>query len=223
MANNGPFPNPQSEYHTYVNRVIPYLDANKTRLKVPATPIGKLLALHTKWKDIYLKSESGNTRTTPVIQTRNDLRKKITTLLRKVFRDIPASLLTTNDRSTMNLKARKKKNAARPAIKERLGLNLRVEDGAVIKITCRRPGDEDRPSRHKHSDAIELKWTLGAEGPSSSDDCSNTEIITRSISRLRLNQSLAGQRFWCYARWKNIRDDKKSGTWSRRKTAIISD
>ncbi len=223
MAKSGPFPNPQGKFNTYVNNAIPYLDSNKTRLKVPATPISKLLALHTQWKDIYPKSRDGNTRTSTVILTKNQLRKEITALLRKIYRDIPDSALTTNDRSTLTLKARKKKNAARPAIKERLHLSLRVEDGSIIKITCRRPTDEDRPSRHKHSDAIELKWVTAAEGPASPADCPNTVIFTRSISRLRLSQSLAGQRFWCYARWKNIRDDNKSGTWSRRKTAIISD
>lgn len=223
MARSGPFPNPQGEFNTYVNRVIPYLDANKTRLKVPATPISKLLALHTQWKDIYPKSRDGNTRTATIILTKNQLRKKITARLRQVYRDIPDSALASTDRSTLKLKARKKKNAVRPAIKERLSLSLRVEDGSIIKITCRRPGDEDRASRHKHSDAIEIKWTLGVEGPTSPDDCPNTVIFTRSISRLRLSQSLAGQRFWCFARWKNIRDDNKSGTWSRRNTAIISD
>lgn len=223
MTKSGPFPNPQDEFNIYVNHVIPYLDANKTRLKVTATPISKLLALHTQWKDIYPKSQDGNTRTSTVIGKKNTLRKEITALLRQVYRDIPDSTLTTTDRSTLSLKARKKKNAARPAIKERLHLSLRVEDASVIKITCRRPTDEDRPSRHKHSDAIELKWAIGVEGPTSSGDCPNTEIFTRSINRFRLSQSLAGQRFWCFARWKNIRDDNKSGTWSRRKTAIISD
>jgi len=223
MASSGPFPNPQGKFDSYVNIAIPYLNTNKTRLKVSATPIGKLLTLHTQWKDIYPKSRNGNTRTVTIIGKKNTLRKEITALLRQVYSDIPDSTLTTSDRSTLTLKARKKKNAARPAIKERLHLSLRVEDGSVIKITCRRPTDEDRPSRHKHSDAIEIKWALGAEGPTSPGDCPNTEIFTRSINRFRLSQSLAGQRFWCFARWKNIRDDNKSGTWSRRKTAIISD
>jgi len=223
MASSGPFPNPQGKFSIYVNRVIPYLIANKTRLKVPATPISKLSALHTQWKDIYPKSRDGNTRTVTVILTKNQLRKEITALLRKIYRDIPDSALTSADRSTLTLKERKKKNAARPAIKERLHLSLRVEEGSIIKITCRRPTDEDRPSRHKHSDAIEIKWIVGEEGPTSYDDCPNTGIFTRSISRLRLSQKLAGQRFWCFARWKNIRDDNKSGPWSRRKTAIISD
>lgn len=223
MAKSGPFPNPQAKFSSYINNAIPYLDANKTRLKVPAAPISKLLAMHTQWKDIFLKSVNDNTRTTAVIQKKNKLRKDITALLRKIYRDIPGSALTTTDRLTLGLKARKKKNAARPTIKESLGLSLRVEDGSIIRITCRRPSDKDRPSRHKHSDAIELKWITGDEGPTSASDCPNTEIFTRSINRFRLNQSLAGQRFWCFARWKNIRDDNKSGPWSRRKTAIISD
>ncbi len=78
MASSGPFPNPQDKFDTYVNRVIPYLNANKTRLKVSATPISKLLPLHTQWKDIYPKSRDGNTRTSTIIGKKNKLRKEIT-------------------------------------------------------------------------------------------------------------------------------------------------
>ena len=223
MASSGPFPNPQNKFNSYINSVIPYLDINKTRLKVPAAKANKLKTLLDDWNITYPRHINRAKRTAVVTQNKNDLRKEITTLLRQVYRDIPASVLTNHDRSTLKLKARKKKNATRPAINDRPGLSLDVSGGAIIKVTTRRSGDEDRTSRHKHSDAIELCYKIGGDGPASPGECTNTIIYTRAIHTLRLNAANAGQRFRCYVRWKNIRDDNKSGPWSRQATAVITD
>ncbi len=221
MTRSGPFPNPDSDYNTYIKRAIPYLDTHKARLKVSAASINTLKDLLKDWKDVYPKSRSGATRTTSITARKTELRKKITNRLRAVYRDIPQSVLTVKDRATLGLKKRAKKHSKRPAISSSPGVALQTMGSSWMRVTCRREKDSDRASRHPDADAIELCYKIGGEQPESPAGCDTTIIFTRSIYLLKLDPVDAGQRLWCYARWKNIRHHQKSGPWCELRRAII--
>ena len=72
MASSGPFPNPQNKFNSYINSVIPYLDINKTRLKVPAAKANKLKTLLDDWNITYPRHINRAKRTAVVTQNKNE-------------------------------------------------------------------------------------------------------------------------------------------------------
>jgi hypothetical protein len=100
------FPTQDSDYNVYFAIVVAYLTANAVRLGIDPNDIAALAAILLVWNDLYPKSTNPHTATHSIIVDKNAARANGETRLRKVYDDIPNSVLITEDRSTLHLSER---------------------------------------------------------------------------------------------------------------------
>lgn len=103
MSGSKIFPAANSDFNDYVNEAAPYIGNNKTRLLVSGDNLTKLGTEMTVWNDIYPQSADLENTTQTIINKRNKSRKRLEDILRDIYKDIPESVLTEDDRSVLNL------------------------------------------------------------------------------------------------------------------------
>jgi hypothetical protein len=156
------FPTKDADFNTHLGSVVTYLNSEAARLQVAATRLATLTTLKTAWDDLYPKSTNPNTSTKTIRDQKNDTRESIETLLREIYDDIPASVLTPADRNELNLPERDSIPTPRGKMNTVPGVILASRTGRNIDVECRVTGDSTRPSRHPDSDAIEWRCNVAA-------------------------------------------------------------
>lgn len=219
----GIFPTRDAEFNTYFGTALSYLTANNARLQVAAADLTELGAIKTDWDVKFPLTQSSNTTTTTLVEEKNELRDDAEDLLRKIYGDIPQSLLTPADRNTLNLKERKP-GSPRPAIITEPILIPETLPGAFVKFVCRVENDESRPSIHPDADGVEIKVSIDAAPPTPpnpNQDFQYTFFSSKASFKQATDPSLAGKRLYAIARWKNNTDDTKSGPWCRVQSVML--
>lgn len=223
MSTPGIFPTRDDERNVYYNNAIPYIDANKVRLTVTPASVTNLLSQLANWNTTYPKVKDANLSTKTFRDEKNELVKKIEEMLREVYADIPASLLTEADRNTLNLKKRDLVPTGRAAISITPYIKVNSLNGALIDIICRTDSDSTRASKLKGADGIEMQYSVGGTAPASPADCPKNYFSTKSRFKLQLDVADATKKVHCFFRWKINSDAAKSGPWTKLISAVISD
>lgn len=231
MADGGQIPNKLEPFNTFINRIIVFLAdvANQARLGVSdgnkdamVDALGDSSTSGT-WIYLWALTSSDTTATKPLRETRDKLKKSMSTLVRTVYDDIPESALTDSDRTTLLIPVRDKKPSERTKITTRPTLKLIVQGGASFIVENRVDKDQTRPSKHPDCDYIELRYCIQPTPPASVNECNVTKILSKARDILNLDPSTAGQNIHCYSRWANKTDETKSSNWTRLHSAVISD
>ncbi len=231
MAEGGKIPIKLGNFNTFIIRIVPFLadPANQARLGVSDDNkndmVDKLGAAGVTgtWVYLWALTSSSTTATKPLRNSRDTLKKEMSTLVRKVYDDIPESALTDSDRTTLLIPKRDKKPSKRSKIKTRPTLKLLVQGGASFLVENRVDKDQTRPSKHPDCDYIELRYIIQPTPPASVNECNVTKILSKAREVLELDPSTAGQKIHCYSRWANKTDEAKSSNWTRVHSAVISD
>lgn len=106
MPKLGPFPSKEADLNNYFLAAFAYLILNKTRLRLSEEDENILNELFSEWNTKYPISQNENTRTKITIKDKEDAKDNLMVFLRKVYADIPNSILTNQDRITLNLLSR---------------------------------------------------------------------------------------------------------------------
>ncbi|MEC4050211.1 hypothetical protein OX284_012280 [Flavobacterium sp. SUN046] len=106
MPKQGRFPGKDAELNNYFQVAILYILLNKTRLRLSQEDEDTLNDLFGEWNVKYPLSQNENTRTKITIKDKEDAKDRLIVFLRKVYADIPNSVLTNQDRITLNLLSR---------------------------------------------------------------------------------------------------------------------
>lgn len=231
MADGGQIPNKLEPFNTFINRIVAFLAdvANQARLGVSDANRDELVAklgdttTSGSWIYLWALTSSETTATKPLRNSRDNLKKSISTLVRAVYDDIPESALTDSDRTTLLIPKRDKTPSERTKITTRPTLKLIVQGGASFIVENRVDSDQTRPSMHPEADYIELRYCIQETPPSSVNECNVTKILSKARDTLNLDPSTAGQNIHCYTRWANKTDESKSSNWTRLHSAVISD
>jgi hypothetical protein len=133
------------------------------------------------------------------------------------------SSITDPERGGMSLKPMKTKKGKRSAIVGTPMVLAQTMNGGWIKMTVRETTDSNRPSMHPLADAIEVVYCIGGTPPASPKDCINTFISTKAKFIIELGIEYAGKKIYGFVRWKNIRNNNKSGQWSTLFSRMIAD
>jgi hypothetical protein len=108
----GVFPNSNDDSNNYFNTVVPYLNSNSARLQISAANLTAVNDYYDKagvvqndlgWKQLWTLYSNEDTVTTSVRDLIKTRKVQLRTALRTVYKNIPDSLLTVNDRNTLNL------------------------------------------------------------------------------------------------------------------------
>lgn len=103
MNRRGIFPSKEAELSLYFTSSIKHVKSNAERLKVAREDSDLLQSELDEWIIIYPKSQDDETSTKLIVAEKNDVMERIKTSLKRVYGDIPQSVLTANDRAILNL------------------------------------------------------------------------------------------------------------------------
>ena len=217
-----------------------YIRTSKTHLLITPPPPGNVphyerlgltdaqkdawVVFHNNWVTTYDLWSNKATRTSTLTKEKNKIKKDFIAFAEQPLLTISGSEnITLEDREALNLPERDRQPTARASIETAPFVNINVLSGTRLKITCRVEEDSTRASRHPAADQIEMRYQIGGTPPANAGVAPLVETFTRSISNLQLPLEKAGQRIWCFLRWKNSSDKTKSGPWSHSETAILTD
>jgi len=215
MPNSGPFPSKDADLNNYAQRGNTYLNTNKVRLVINAADLAALTASITQWNITYPLSQNPDTCTVAITKSKNTLRKQIETLLRKIYGDIPKSVLTADDRATLNLKAHAKPTPA-PVPDSVPAVELHGGSGNQVIVHYKQEVGKHGSSHHTAKpdkvSRMELCYKTGDPVPANPDGCNKTVSIGKVPHKLNFDTSDSGKRLYAFARWVNTRN--QPGPWT---------
>jgi len=217
------FPTRDADFNSYVQISIPYLIINKIRLTISAANITDITALKAVWDSVFPKSQDANQRTITITNDKKQARTDLEIKLRSIFADIPASVLNSSDRSTLNLKERDHTPTPRPAIESSPVAKLSSGPGARMEAVCRTDSDSSRSSVHPDADGIEVAYVVGTSPPASPAACNKIIFSSKAKFTVQADIADAGKKMFAYMRWKNSTSEEKSGPWSSVISATVAE
>jgi hypothetical protein len=198
---------------------------NMAAWNISATAFNKLQTTRTPYETAYKKITNRKTRTSVQVKEHRHQRNSYTRVIRTFVKEQLAGNTAVSDsvRKGFRLKLLDNKKSRRSKIDTEPTVFVGTMNGAWMKIVCRVEHDSSRPSMHPLADAIEIKFIIGLTAPISPDECNQTFISTKAKFILRLHIADAGKKVFGYVRYKNIRNDEKSGPWSSLFRCMIAD
>lgn len=218
------YPTSESDFHGEINIDIPYLNtaANKARLVTTPTAIDaltKAVTLLTQYNNEYLQSFNKNTVTDSL---KNSLKKDASQLesyLYQILDDIPASILTAADSST--LKIEKKEATTRTPAKKPKQIPFIMISGYKHLLLTLFIGDTDTPDKRakpESVDGIEIEVAFYAPNATIPTGVIPSNMFNHWVTSGRTKVVLefpaeyAKNTIFIRARYVNTR--KETGTWS---------
>lgn len=227
MSNSrGLFPTKDADFNDYFTNAGPYVVSNSARFLVSPQNLADLSTFIGSWPALYSSSQNQNTVTKTITDNKNQMRDDIEDLLRSIYDDIPNSVLTNDDRNTLNLHE-PKPASARPVIDTQPDVIIHAKAGSRMQVENRVESDQTRPSRHTDSDGVEYRYWLtdtntpttpptpGSPSSPSSAAAPTTKFSSKAKFIIQLAETDGGKMLNMQCRWKNIIDDTKSGPWSQ--------
>lgn len=220
------------KFNEFVNEAVPHMDSNRVRLGITVANRDVLKNLHddpaagTGWLQIWPQSQSDNLRTRTITGLKDTLKEDITELMRDIYKDIPESVLTEEDRNVLRIFERDTIPSDRPAVATAPFVDLKVLDGGRVKFTCRVEKKAKRGSRHQDADFAEVRYTLtslGAPTPADPLALVNRHDSKKATFTIDFGVPNAGKRLFCFVRWAVTGNAEKSGPWAQVMTTVISD
>ena len=111
MAHRGIFPRQEGDMNLYFQAVVAYLLLNAARLLLTPDNETAITNKLANWMRTYPLTKSKSTATVTATENKDEARDEIKTTLRDIYLDFPASILTKEDRLTMNITERSLKYA----------------------------------------------------------------------------------------------------------------
>lgn len=213
MPNEGPFPSKEADRDAQFKIVVPYLEENETRLNVSKANNSEANTDLANWEDWYKQSQNPNTSTKLIVANKNTAGEKMMNTLRRIYRDIPQSALTADDRRILNLLERSTSHTPVPVPTTfpmgKVNNNTRLEH--TISFT-----DEEG----KHGKPAGVRgcqiWCKEGEPVLSVKELHFLATDTSSPYLNKFDVSDVGKTIHYWLRWENSRGE--TGPWS----AVIS-
>lgn len=214
------FPSREAIRSEYYNAAVPYLldDDNKVRLGISITNTAKLTNGLGQWQITYANATNPSLRTKSVITEKNLADAFLMSTLQAVYRDIPQSKLTPNDRVVLNLQERRTPTKApvpltRPVIVIGIAQYLRH----TLNIH-----DEETPTRRAkppRTRGVQIWQYIGNTPPASDADYSLLAVSSTSTYIVNFSSADAGKIAYYKCCWENTIGE--TGPWSAVFSAMI--
>lgn len=225
----GIFPTQDSKFNEYLNGVVPLLTTDATRLGVSAARVTELGTRKSAWDTIYPLASNDSTSTKVNVAEKNTQRDGFIAFLRLIYKDIPQSVLTENDRTVLHLYERDP-HTARTRILDRPVMSLTPQGGGTVQVKARGLEDGNRASMHPMADVLELAYLIidplndpdGQRAPHTPEDCPSTKMFSKASFVLALGTSAPGKRLYLFARWGNTSNPDLSGPWCNLLTQMLT-
>jgi hypothetical protein len=209
MPNSKPFPSKEADLNTYFQAVVAYLILNKVRLLLSAANQALLTAQLTAWNAVYPASQNTNTRTKSIVQNKDIAKDILMSTLRLVYADIPNSVLTVEDRNTLNVAERSTARTPAPVPTTKpigqIDTSMRLEH--TISFT-----DQDGSTAKPDGVRGCQIWFKIGEPAIDPSELAYMTTDTASPFTYQFNGVNAGKTVYYWLRWENTRGE--TGPWS---------
>ena len=217
MPKQKPFPSKEAELDIYFRLVVAHITTNFIRLHVSETNKVAANEALEEWKIIFPLSQNSNIRTKSIVANKNSVRDTLMSILRKIYADIPQSILTVEDRNAIGLIERKStRTTPAPPTTHPIGyintinrlqhtISFTDEDGSLAKPKGVRGCQIWCKVGEPVTDVQELRF-----------------IATSSASPYvhKFDIPEAGKTVYYWLRWENTRG--KTGPWSAAVNATVN-
>ncbi len=218
----GIFPAPEDLFFNYTRGAVALLvlAANATRLGISAAKIAAINAAANAYWTAYAKANASMkaTRTPNDVKDRVSTRATLTGVLRDVYRDLPESLLTTADRSILNLQERRPSTPA-PIPTTRPVLTIDASNRFQHLLFFRDEATPGTTTKPLGVLGAEIYFFIGAAAPADPKQYQLLAFDTNAPYLATFDGVNAGKPVWYIARWRNTRD--QVGPWSATVMATI--
>jgi hypothetical protein len=208
MPKNGSFPSKEADLNTYFQAVVAYLILNKVRLLLSSANQALLTAQLTAWNAVYPASQNTNTRTKSILQNKDIAKDILMSTLRLVYADIPNSVLTVEDRNTLNIGDRNAPKTAAPVPTTKpigqIDTSMRLEH--TISFT-----DQDGSAAKPDGVRGCQIWFKIGEPAIDPSELAYMTTDTASPYTYQFNGVNAGKTVYYWLRWENTRGE--TGPW----------
>jgi len=219
MSIRGPFPSKDADFNDYFQHAQPYLLANATRLSVSAGNQTALGTVFSDWNSIYPQSQNPGIRTTSITIEKNNQRDEIEDLLRSIYGDIPESVLTAQDRETLNLHERDTTPTHINPANYAPGLSIDSILTGSHTLRISNPGNPNTQAMPE-GNKVEIQYCTGADGlPPAQLVFSNSKTTGRFLLHISFQAGDKGKTAYYRARYTTRRGE---GDWSAVISALIA-
>lgn len=209
MPNSKPFPTKEADMNNYFLSASNYLVTNATRLQVSDANKTVLIAQIATWNTAYPASQNVNTRTKTAVEKKNVAKEKLMTTFRTIYADIPASVLTVDDRNALNLPAPNSSRTPKPVPTTKP--KAAVDTSKRLEHTISFTNAEGGLAKPDGVRGCQIWFKIGdpAIDPS---ELSYVATDTASPYIYHFNGDVAGKNVYYWLRWENTRGE--TGPWS---------
>jgi hypothetical protein len=228
-------PAADADFSKWQGDLVDMIGTNGVAWGIPTGKVTEIQAKRTSYDAKYTAAETPSTRTTGTVSAHRSERTSYEKYIRKFVKEFLAgnSAVTVQQRKDMKINTGEPSGGSRAAITSSPHTSMKSLGGGFMQFENRVEGDSTRPSRHKASDGLEVRYailpyrhTAGAGSPPppppSSDDsdlptpeeCPNQHFSTKARFKLELGSANIGKVIIAYPRWKNNATPEKSGPYT---------
>jgi beta-lactamase class A len=174
---------------------------------------------YKQWLETYPASTNADTRTVTITDNKNLAKEKLTQTLRKIFKDIPESLLTVQDRNTLNLVEKSTGTPTPVPVTRPVGnvdTSMRLQHTIHFKDEAT-PQSKARPARVR---GCQIWHKVGGDAPKDPKELQYLATDTASPYVAHFDGADAGKPVYYWLRWENT--IAETGPWSETIMATIT-
>ena len=209
MPNLRPFPSKEADLNLYFQIAVAYLLANATRLLVSLPNQDLISGLIDDWNDFYPKTQNANIKTKTIVQNKDITKEALMNGLRDIYADIPASVLNTEDRNTLNLPERSTSRTPAP-VPTTIPIG-QVDTSRRLEHTISFTNEDGATAKPFGVRGCQIWYKVGTPAVDPSE-LSFMFTDTASPHVHQFNGELAGSNVYYWLRWENTRGE--TGPWS---------
>lgn len=222
------FPSTNDDSNNYYNTVVPYLNSNSARLLISAANLAALNTYYDNagvvqndlgWKQLWTLYSNNDTSTITVKGLIKTRREQMVFALRTIYNDIPESVLTANDRTTLNIKERDSENTPRGPVDFPPVLSFEDIENNIQTIRIQNPQTPDSNAMPPNQTAELWNFAGAANLPDNSIVFQLFKDSGKHLVKVTYTPAQKGQTAYYRSRYKSPTGDY--GPWSDVVSEII--
>ena len=206
-------PAKDAKFHEWQNDIKAQVTTNAVAWGIDSGAVTALGTRNGTYNTKYAAISNKNTSTKQQRAAHRAERKDYEKYMRKFVKEhlLYNSAITYDEKVAMGLISTD--DSGRQKIETAPNVVMKAKPGLRVLTEARVDADSSRPSMHPDADVLEVRGQLGGTQPVLWSDVPNVVQETKARFTTELPPDSGGKTLYCFYRWRNLTDDKKSGPW----------
>jgi hypothetical protein len=213
-----------AEFNTFQLNLSQTVADNGASWNIPAEVVTAWAAEAAAYKIVYTTQTNKAARTTVDVRRHAEFRKAYEAKIRQWVNAylngnaaVPAAL-----KDALGLKKRGKKRQQRGRIDALITFTMEPLRGGRVRIVCREPQHRGRARLAADSDGVELRYAIGTKPEHGDSPLYIRHFSSTATIMLDPGAANIGKFLYVMARWRNLRHEEKSSTWTTVQQMMIA-